>query len=91
MTINLTPKHERLIAEAMETGAYQDTDDVISRALEMLHGEDRWLQEQKSSIEAKIERAFAQFEPGEFMTAEESRSNIEKRKAKWLADQQQPS
>jgi hypothetical protein len=91
MTINLTPRHERLIAEAMETGAYQDPNDVISRVLEMLRGEEQWLQEQKSSIEAKIERAFAQFERGECMTAEESRSNMEKRKAKWLADQQQRS
>ena len=45
----------------MRTGAYQNPDDVIGRALEMLQSEDEWLQDQKSSIEAKINRAFDQF------------------------------
>ncbi len=56
---------------------------MIGRALEMLHTEDEWLQDQRNSIEAKIERAFEQFERGEFMSAEESLSDIEKRKREW--------
>ena len=69
----------------MQTGGYQDFDEVIGRALEMLHSEDEWLQDQKDSIEAKIERAFSQFELGEFLSPEESRSAIEK--TRWLAEQ----
>ncbi len=88
MTITLRPEHEQLIAEAMRTGAYQNPDDVIGRALERLQTEDEWLQDQKGSIEAKIERAFGQFERGEFMSAEESRSDMERRKREWLAEQQ---
>ena len=72
----------------MQTGAYQDPNDVIGRALEMLHTEDEWLQDQRNSIEAKLERAFEQLERGEFMLAEESRSDMEKRKREWLAEQQ---
>jgi antitoxin ParD1/3/4 len=87
MTITLRPEHEQLIAEAMRTGAYQNPDDVITRALEMLHSEDEWLQDKKSSIEAKIERAVEQFERGEFLSAEESRADMEKRKREWLAEQ----
>ena len=42
------------------------------------------VQQQKEEISAKIERAFEQFERGEFFTAEESRIDLEKRKAEWL-------
>ena len=86
MTITLRPEHQRLIAEAMRTGAYQTPDDVIDRALEMLHSEEEWLLDQKDTIEAKIERAFAQFERGEFLSAEYSRADMEKRKGQWLAE-----
>ena len=84
--ITLRPEHEQLIAKAMQTGAYESPDDVIGSALEMLRSEDEWLQENKSLIHDKIERSFAQFENGEFFTAEESRADMEKRKAVWLAD-----
>jgi Arc/MetJ-type ribon-helix-helix transcriptional regulator len=50
VTITLRPEHERLITEAMRTGAYQNPDDVIGRALEMLHSEDEWLLEQKGQV-----------------------------------------
>jgi hypothetical protein len=36
----------------------------------------------------KIERAFAQFERGEFFSAEESRAEMERRKAAWLRDRE---
>jgi len=42
------------------------------------------MQDQREEISAKIERAFEQFERGEFFTAEESRIDLEKRKAEWL-------
>jgi antitoxin ParD1/3/4 len=87
MTINLRPEHEQLIADAMRTGAYQNPDDVIGRALEVLHSEGEWLQDQKVSIGAKIDRAFEQFERGEFLSAEESRAHMEKRKVEWHAEQ----
>ena len=60
---------------------------VIGRALEMLHFEDERLQDHKQLIHEKIERAFGQFERGEFFSAEESRADMEKRKAAWLAEQ----
>ena len=39
----------------------------------------------KDLIREKIERAFRQFENGEFYSAEESRADLEERKAAWLA------
>ncbi len=87
MPITLRPEHEELIAKAMRTGAYRDPDDVIGRALEMLHCEDEWFHEHKEEISGKIERAFAQFERGEFFSAEESRADMARRKAAWLREQ----
>jgi putative addiction module CopG family antidote len=86
MTITLRPEDEKLIAQAIETGAYQSPDDVIRRALEILHSEDVWLHEHKAQIAEKLERAFAQFERGESLSAEESRADMEKRKTAWLAE-----
>ena len=40
MTITLRPEHEQMISEALSSGAYQNPDEVIGRALEMLALED---------------------------------------------------
>ena len=87
MTITLRPEHEKVIAEAIQSGAYRNPDEVIDRALEVLRGEEGWLHEQKDEVAVKIERAFGQFERGEFFSADESRVDMEKRKAAWLNEQ----
>jgi antitoxin ParD1/3/4 len=87
MNITLRPEHEELIAQAMQSGAYQDPDEVVARALELLHSEDEWLQAHNGEIVEKVERAFAQFERGEFFSAEESRADMAKRKTAWLREQ----
>ena len=87
MTITLRPEHEKWIAQAIDTGAYENPDQVIRRALEMLRSEDEWIRDHNQEIAEKIERAFGQFERGEFFSAEESLDEMEKRKAAWLADQ----
>jgi antitoxin ParD1/3/4 len=86
MTITLRPENEKLIAQAMQTGAYQNPDEVIERALRMLHSEQEWLDDHKAEIAEKIDRAFEQFERGEFFSAAESRADMEKRKAAWLRE-----
>ncbi|MEP6714916.1 MAG: hypothetical protein ABJC09_05040 [Terriglobia bacterium] len=86
MTITIRPEHERLIAEAIQKGGYQNPDEVIGRALEALRSEDGWLIENKADIDEKIERAFAQFERGESFSAEQSLMDMEERKAAWLRE-----
>ncbi|HEX3876569.1 MAG TPA: hypothetical protein VHW24_06265 [Bryobacteraceae bacterium] len=51
----------------------------------MPDSEDRSLQDYKEAIEAKIERAFAQFDCGKFLSPDESRVDMETRKAAWLS------
>jgi len=87
MTITLRPEHEKVIAEAIQSGAYENPDEVIGRALEVLRGEEDWLHEQKDEVAEKIERAFGQFERGDFFSAEDSRADLMKRKEAWLNDQ----
>ena len=86
MTITVRPEHEQLIVQAMRTGAYQNADDVIGRALEVLRFEDEWLDENKAAVNEKIERAFGQFERGEYFSSAESRVDMEKRKTEWLRE-----
>jgi Arc/MetJ-type ribon-helix-helix transcriptional regulator len=88
MTITLRPEHEELIAEALRSGAYQNPEEVIGRALEALRSDEEWLRDNKDSVHAKIERAFGQFKRGEFLGVEESRADMEKRKAAWRAGHQ---
>jgi antitoxin ParD1/3/4 len=88
MTITLRPEHEKSITQAIQSGAYQNPDEVIGRALEVLRGEDEWLHQRKDEIAEKIERAFGQFERGEFLSADESQADMERRKAAWLDEQQ---
>lgn len=87
MRITLRPEHEKTIAEAIQSGAYRNPDEVITRALEVLRGEEEWLHEQQAEVAVKIDRAFGQFERGECFSAEESRADMERRKAAWLHEQ----
>jgi Arc/MetJ-type ribon-helix-helix transcriptional regulator len=87
MSITLRPEHEELIAQAMQTVAYQNPHEVIGSALQILRSEDEWLHDHQAEITEKIERAFSQFERGEFFSAEASRADMEKRKAAWLGGQ----
>jgi len=77
MTITLRPEHGKVVTQAVESGAYQSPEEVIERALEVLRSEHTWLHEHKD----EIDRAFGQFERGESFSAEESRTDMEKRKA----------
>ena len=86
MTITIRPEDERTIVDAIRSGSYETPDDVIGRALQLLRSEDEWLSENKSAIDEKIERAMAQFERGEFFSAEESRADMGRRKAEWLRE-----
>jgi putative addiction module CopG family antidote len=87
MTITLRPEQEREIDQAIRSGAYRSADEVIARALEVLREEEAWLHEHQGEIADKIERAFGQFERGECFSSDESRVDMEKRKAAWRNEQ----
>jgi antitoxin ParD1/3/4 len=80
MSIVLQPEHEKAITQAIQSGAYQNPDQVIGRALEVLRSEDEWLIDNKGAINEKIERARAQLDRGEGIAGESLRDRLEKRK-----------
>ena len=84
MTITLRPDQEKLIAEAIQTGAYAGIEDVIDCALQNLWSEEEFLIAHKDEISAKIDSGLDDFEKGNYFTAEESREDMAKRKAEWL-------
>ncbi len=83
MPITLRPEHEQLIAEALRSGAYQSPDEVIKRALELLHERDTWVAENR----AKIEEGYAAAQRGELIDSDQVRAQMEEKKRAWLAEQ----
>jgi len=65
MTIQLKPEQEHRIAEAVRSGAYQNPDEVIDRALEVLHERDEWLLANRQAVDAKIRRGIEELDRGE--------------------------
>src|SRR5437660_12901482 len=64
MTIQLKPEQEHRIAEALRSGAYSSSDDVIDRALEVLHEQDEWLLANREANDAKIRTGIEVLERG---------------------------
>ncbi len=65
MAIQLNPEQEQRIQEALRSGAYHSTKDVIDRALEVLHEQDEWLINNREAIDGKIQNGIAELERGE--------------------------
>jgi len=86
MTIDLRPEHEKAIAEAIQSGAYQSPEEVIEQALGVLRSEDQWLAQNVEAVNERIERGIAQLDRGEGMSGEDLRARLGKRKAAWLAE-----
>ena len=81
MTVTLRPDHERLIAEALRSGAYQSSEEVIKQALELLHERDAWLAENR----AKIEEGYASAQRGELIDSDRVRAQMEEKNVSgWL-------
>ena len=76
MPITLRPEHERLISEALRSGAYQSPEEVIKRALELLRDRDAWLAENR----AKIEEGYAAAQRGDLIDSEQVHAQMDERK-----------
>lgn len=81
MTIELKPDQEYRIAKAMRSGAYQNPDDVIDRALEVLQEQDAWLTANREAIDAKIRKGIDELNRGEGIPEDELDAHLERLKA----------
>lgn len=81
MTIELNPEQEHRIAEALRSGAYSSPDDVIDRALEVLHEQDEWLTANRQAIDASIRTGMAELEREEGIPEDELDAYLQRLKA----------
>jgi len=79
----LQPEHERLVAEALRSGAYRSSEEVIKKALELLCDRDAWLAESR----AKIADGYAAAQRGELIDGDQVRAQMDQNKRRWLAEQ----
>lgn len=86
MALQLPSDLEALVQKRLASGAYADAEDVIRRALEALDDEERWTDEERQALEAKIDRSIAEFDRGEGIPADEFWMELEERKAAWLKE-----
>jgi Arc/MetJ-type ribon-helix-helix transcriptional regulator len=82
MTIELKPEQESRVAEALRSGAYSSPNDVIDRALEVLHEQDEWIAANRQAIDVKIRTGIAELERGEGIPEDELEAYLERLKAK---------
>jgi Arc/MetJ-type ribon-helix-helix transcriptional regulator len=81
MTIELKPEQEHRIAEALRSGIYHSEEDVINRALEVLHEQDEWLMANRQATDAKIRKGIEELERGEGIPEDELDAYLERLKA----------
>jgi hypothetical protein len=65
MTITLRPDQEQLLLDIMRTGSYENAEQAIGSALEILHSQNEWLTENSRLVDAKIREGIAQLDRGE--------------------------
>ena len=81
MTIELKPEQEHRIAEALRSGAYQSPDEVIDRALEVLHERDEWLMANRQTVDAKIRTGIEELNRGEGIPEDKLDEHLDRLKA----------
>ncbi len=81
MTITLRPDQEQLLLDIMRTGSYQNAEEAIGSALEILHSQNEGLSENGSLVDAKIREGIAQLDCGEGIPETELATHLARLKA----------
>ena len=83
MHLEVLPDLETLINKRLSSGAYQNAEDVLRRALEAQDAEESWTEEERRALSAHIEEGYLQGERGELISAEQARRDIQRMKDNW--------
>jgi hypothetical protein len=81
MTITLRPDQEELLLDIMRTGGYQNAEQAIGSALQILHSQNEWLSENSGLVDAKIRQGIAQLDRGEGIPESELGAHLARLKA----------
>lgn len=87
MTIEIKrPEIEALIQQRLHSGAFETAEDVLFDALEIQREREAWIEENKDSIRAKIDRGLGQLDRGEGLSGDELRTRLAAARAENLKD-----
>jgi hypothetical protein len=84
MVIDLKPEQQRVIDLAVRSGAYQNPDEVVDQAFEIIREQlelGDWMLEQREGIAEHIEKGFAQAERGELIDGDAAVEMLRERRA----------
>lgn len=65
MIITLRPEQEELVREIIESGAFQNVEEAVGSALEMLRSQNEWLLANRDAIDARLRQGIAELDRGE--------------------------
>ena len=82
MTITLRPDQERLLLDIMRTGGYENAEEAIGTALEILHSQNVWLSENSNAVDLKVRKGIAELDRGEGIPEEEITAYLDRLKAR---------
>jgi antitoxin ParD1/3/4 len=81
MTITLRPEQEQLVRDLLRSGGYENAEDAIDSALEMLRSQNEWLLANRSAVDARIRQGIAELDRGEGIREEELDAHLARLKA----------
>jgi Arc/MetJ-type ribon-helix-helix transcriptional regulator len=87
VTIDLKPEQQRVIDLAVGSGAYQNPDEVLDQAFEIIREQlqlEDWMVEQRDAVAAHIEAGFAQAQRGELIDGDAALEILRQRRAERL-------
>lgn len=70
MSIQLKPEHEQIIQTRLASGRYENSDDVIAKALQLLEEWENGYQQWEEETRKKIAVGLAEIEQGEVVDGE---------------------
>ena len=82
MTITLRPDQERLLLDIMRTAGYENAEEAIGTALEILHSQNVWLSENSNAVDLKVRKGIAELDRGEGIPEEEITAYLDRLKAR---------
>jgi Arc/MetJ-type ribon-helix-helix transcriptional regulator len=88
MTITLKPELEALIQKRLESGTFQDVEDVLWQALESQDAEEAWLDLYKREVREKLDRAIEEFDRGGGIPGSQVRQRLQEMKASHQAERE---
>ena len=76
MQLNVSADVVALIQKRLDTGAFADAADVIRYALETLDAEESWTDEERLTLDEKVDRALNQVAAGRSFNPEQARAKL---------------